>query len=104
MTHETWLSLLLCSGSSSEKAPRHWPLDSLATLKSSGEIDQLWPPKERATLTVVEQAEGKVSPSNKLEVKRVRTVGVISLVIASESGGTGNLSEELTDLRGGSAN
>lgn len=55
MIHET--SPLFCRELSiSKKAPRHWLLDSLVSLKSSGEIDQLWPPKESATLTVVEQA------------------------------------------------
>jgi hypothetical protein len=41
---------------------------------------------------------------DKLEAERVRTVGVISLVIASARGGTGNLSKQLTDLSGRSAN
>jgi hypothetical protein len=37
-------------------APTHWPLEIWANLKSSGEMDHVWPPKEIATLTVVEQA------------------------------------------------
>ena len=111
MIHETPLLLLLLlllpELSSSKKAPRHWLFDSWVSLKSSGEMDQLWPPKARATLTVVEQAKERTSSTqgvDKLEVKRVRTVGVIPLVIASSRGGTGNLSIQLTDLSGGSAN
>jgi hypothetical protein len=37
-------------------APRHWLLETWATLKSSGEMDHVCSPKEIATLTVVEQA------------------------------------------------
>jgi hypothetical protein len=40
----------------SKIAPRHCPFESSVSLKSAGEMDQLLPPKERATLTVVEQA------------------------------------------------
>ena len=36
--------------------PRHWLLDTCCNLKSLGEMDQVWPPKESVTLTVVEQA------------------------------------------------
>ena len=61
MIHETSLLLLplLSEVSSSKKAPRHWLFDNLVSSKSSGEMDQLWPPKDRATLTVVEQAKIK---------------------------------------------
>ncbi|KAH9010016.1 hypothetical protein EDB84DRAFT_1446006 [Lactarius hengduanensis] len=56
------------------------------------------PAKERATLTVVEQVKLKevVSPRDKIEKKRMRTVGAIPLIF----GGTGNLSIELADLSG----
>lgn len=37
-------------------APRHWLFDIWASLKSSEEMVHDWPPKEIATLTVVEQA------------------------------------------------
>jgi hypothetical protein len=37
-------------------APRHSLFDIWATLKSSEEMAHDWPPKEIATLTVVEQA------------------------------------------------
>ena len=40
----------------SKIAPRHCPFESSVTLKSAEEMGQLLPPKERATLTVVEQA------------------------------------------------
>ncbi|KAH9040497.1 hypothetical protein EDB85DRAFT_1926555 [Lactarius pseudohatsudake] len=39
-----------------------------------------------------------VSPRDKIEKKRMRMVGVIPLVVASVSDGTGNLSIELADL------
>jgi hypothetical protein len=41
-------------------APTHWPLKIWANLKLSGEMDHVWPPKKIATLTVVEQAVGKM--------------------------------------------
>jgi hypothetical protein len=45
--------------------PTHWPLEICAELKSVGEIDQDWPPKENATLTVVEHAmEMKICQHN----------------------------------------
>jgi len=39
-------------------APRHWLPEVCCNLKSSGEMDHVWPPKESATLTFVEQAVG----------------------------------------------
>jgi len=36
--------------------PTHWPLDICAVLKSVGEMDHNWPPKDNAMLTVVEHA------------------------------------------------
>jgi len=36
--------------------PTHWPLEICVNLKSTGEIDHDWPPKENATSTVVEHA------------------------------------------------
>lgn len=59
MIHET--PLLFCELSISKKAPRHRLFDIFCSMKSSGEIDQFWPPKERATFTVVEQANERTS-------------------------------------------
>jgi hypothetical protein len=40
-------------------APRHWLLEICCSLKSSEDMGHVWPPKESATLTVVEQAVWK---------------------------------------------
>jgi hypothetical protein len=45
-------------------APRHWLLETWASLKSSGEMDHVFPPKEIATLTVVEQAVDGINSFN----------------------------------------
>jgi len=36
--------------------PTHWPLEICAILKSAGEMDHDWPPKENATSIDVEHA------------------------------------------------
>ncbi len=47
---------LLLDWVNSKIDPTHWPLEICVNLKSAGEIDHDWPPKENATLTGVEQA------------------------------------------------
>ncbi|KAH9050571.1 hypothetical protein EDB84DRAFT_1433158 [Lactarius hengduanensis] len=71
----------------SEETAETLASDSWVSLKLSGEMES----SSRKLKEVV-------SPRDKIEKKRMRTVGVIPLVVASVSDGTRNLSIELADL------
>src|SRR6266403_718410 len=87
----------------------HWPLEICAILKSAGEMDHGWPPKENATSTDVEHAMetviflvNTVTPVLRQENWQ-RMVEIIALVIASTRSGVGNLSIYGSDLSNRSA-
>jgi len=94
-------------------APTQWLLETWANLKSSGEMDHVWPPKQMlqiATLTVVEQAMyGKTvfcqhhTSWYRGDMWR-RMVDMIPVVIASTRGSIGDRRIQGSDSRGRSAN
>lgn len=56
MTHEGPLLESVFPEENMKTDPTHWSFDDWVNLKSDGAMDHVWPPKERATVTEVEQA------------------------------------------------
>lgn len=84
-----------------KKAPRQVVRVNLESWKSAGLTFQLFdPPKERETLTVESQAEGKKGETLRTKKKKERecTVCVIILKIARSGSRTWNLGEDLGDV------